>query len=109
MFETVAKIQNGKSYTTIGDDYCTNGSAGDGAYNRFGGDKAAMKSSKRGAVLAMSLSTDGSMGWLDEIADGSCPSPGGKDGVLAKNKDAYVELSEIHIGDIDSTWQHTYA
>jgi cellulose 1,4-beta-cellobiosidase len=105
VLETVAKIQNGKPYNTIGNDYCTNGSAGDDAYMRLGGDAAFTKSFKRGAVLAMSLWTDGSMGWLDEIdGGGPCKSPGGKDGVIAKNKNSFVEYSNIRYGDIDTTY-----
>jgi cellulose 1,4-beta-cellobiosidase len=102
--QTVAKIHNGKQYRTIGDDFCTNGSAGGDAYARFGGDAAFTASFKRGVVLALSLGIDRSMGWLSEIADGPCSSPGGKEGVIAQNQDSYVVISNLKYGDLDTTY-----
>jgi cellulose 1,4-beta-cellobiosidase len=99
------KIQSGTPYDSVGDDFCDKGSSGDGDYVKRGGDKAFTASFKRGAVLAMSIWTDGSMGWLNSGDAGPCGSvSGGKDGLVRQYPNAYVEFSNIRFGEIDSTY-----
>jgi hypothetical protein len=57
------KTLSGKPFDSISDDFCTNGASGDAEYaTTIGGDRAFTASFKRGAVLVMSICTDGSMG-----------------------------------------------
>jgi cellulose 1,4-beta-cellobiosidase len=99
------KTQNGKPFDSIGDDFCANGSSGDANYVARGGDRGFTTSFRRGAVLAMSIWTDGSMGWLNSGDAGPCGNAaGGKDGLARQYPNAYVEFSNIRFGDIDSTY-----
>jgi cellulose 1,4-beta-cellobiosidase len=104
VLETIATIQNGKLYKAIENDSCMNGSVGDDAYMRLGGYTVFTKSLRMGAVLTMSLWTDESMRWFDEIDGSPCTSPGGKDAVIAKNKNSFVEFSNNQYGDINSMY-----
>jgi cellulose 1,4-beta-cellobiosidase len=92
------KTDNGKSYDSICDGYCS------GEYKSRGGDAAWTKSFKRGAVLAMSLWTDGSMAWLDSDNKGGCGGGSSKAQLIRDNPNAYVEYSNIRLGDIDTTY-----
>jgi cellulose 1,4-beta-cellobiosidase len=100
------KTQNGVPFDSIGDDFCAKGSSGDASYvTTYGGDRAFTASFRRGAVLAMSIWTDGSMSWLDAGDAGTCSgSVGGKDALIARYPNAYVEYSNIKFGDIDTTY-----
>jgi cellulose 1,4-beta-cellobiosidase len=104
VLETVATIQIGKLYNTIENDSCMNGSVEDDTYMHLGGYAAFTKSLRMGAILTMSFWTDGSMRWLDEIDGWPCTSPGGKDAVIAKNKNSFVEFSKIQYVDINTTY-----
>jgi cellulose 1,4-beta-cellobiosidase len=92
------RTDNGKTYDSICDGYCT------GEYKTRGGDAAWTKSFKRGAVLAMSIWTDGSMAWLDSDNKGGCPGGTSKDQLVRANPNAYVEYSNIRVGNIDTTY-----
>jgi hypothetical protein len=92
------RTDNGKSFDSINDAYCG------GQYKTRGGDAAWTKSLKRGAVLAMSIWTDGSMAWLDSDNKGGCGGGSSKDQLIRDNPNAYVEYSNIRIGDIDTTY-----
>jgi cellulose 1,4-beta-cellobiosidase len=98
------KIQSGTPYDSIGDDFCDKGASGDAAYVGKGGDRAFTASFRRGAVLAMSIWTDGSMGWLDSGGAGPCQGNYGKDYLVKNYPNAYVEFSNIRFGDIGSTY-----
>jgi hypothetical protein len=99
-----AKIQSDVPFDSIGDAFCDKGSSWDANYVKKGGDKAFTTSFRRGAVLAMSIWTDGSMGWLDSGGAGPCQSNYGKDVLVRQNPNAYVEFSNFRLGDIDSTY-----
>jgi cellulose 1,4-beta-cellobiosidase len=90
-------------YDSVSDAYC-DGPSPDHAHKNNGGFAAWTKSFKRGAVLVMSLWTDGQMNWLDAGDKGLCPYGKGRDATIAENKDGYVEFSNIRWGAIDSTY-----
>jgi hypothetical protein len=92
------KTDNGKVYDSINDAYCG------GEYKSKGGDAAWSKSFQRGAVLAMSIWTDGSMAWLDSDNKGGCGGGSSKDELIKANPNAYVEYSNIRLGNIDTTY-----
>lgn len=99
----VRTLQNDK-WDSITDDYCTK-AAGAQAYVTKGGNGAFTKSFTRGAVLALSLWTDGSMAWLDASDNGRCPNAGySKDQLAADNPNAHIEFSNIKFGDIGTTY-----
>jgi cellulose 1,4-beta-cellobiosidase len=92
------RTDNGKVYDSINDAYCG------GDYKSRGGDAAWTKSFQRGAVLAMSIWTDGSMAWLDSDNKGGCGGGSSKDQLIKDNPNAYVEYSNIRVGDLDTTY-----
>jgi cellulose 1,4-beta-cellobiosidase len=99
------KIQSGTPFDSIGNDFCQNGSSGDSAYaTTFSGDAGFSSSFKRGAVLAMSIWTDGAMSWLDQGDAGTCGASPGKDALVSRYPNAYVEYSNIRYGDLDTTY-----
>jgi cellulose 1,4-beta-cellobiosidase len=107
VIETPAKSAwNGSAnvpYSNIGDVYCKS-NLGQQAYAQRGGDAGFTLAFQRGAVLCMSLWTDGSMSWLDEGMSGPCTSPGGEAGVKAANRNSYLEISNIRYGPLDTTY-----
>jgi cellulose 1,4-beta-cellobiosidase len=99
------KIQSGTPFDSIGNDISQNGSSGDAAYaTTFSGDAGFASSFKRGAVLAMSIWTDGAMSWLDKGHAGTCGSSPGKGALVARYPNAYVEYSNIRYGYLDTTY-----
>lgn len=115
---------NGKSYDSIGDDFCTDVKASfadpNNDFKRTGGMSSMGKSMDNGMVLVMSLWDDGAanMLWLDGaafptdqdpskpgVARGPCATTSGKPADVEKDQtNASVSFSNIKTGPFCSTY-----